>query len=274
MRLLAIFAVTLFVSLGLAHGAQAAPKAELWKKWASHDEASTITVDHGIWDKFLKNNVIADPEGLNRIDYAAVSSDDQTALEDYLQRLSATKVTALNRAEQQALWINLYNALTVMVVLDYYPVETIREIDISPGLFADGPWGKALIEIEGEQISLDDIEHRILRPIWKDPRLHYAVNCASVGCPDLLDRAYRVADMDATLTANAVAYINSPRGVDLSDGGVVVSSIYDWFEADFGGNEAGVLAHLKKYAKGGRLAALKKAVGIDGYVYDWKLNGR
>ena len=274
MRSLAIFAVTLFMSFGLAHGTQAAPKAELSKKWAAHDQASAAKVDHGAWDKFLRSHVIADPEGLNRVDYAAVSSDDQMALEDYLQRLSTTKVTALNRAEQQAFWINLYNALTVMVILDYYPVASIREIDISPGLFADGPWGKTLIQIEGEQISLDDIEHRILRPIWNDPRIHYAVNCASVGCPDLLDRAYRAADMDATLTANAIAYINSPRGVDLAEGGLVVSSIYDWFEADFGGNEAGVIAHLKKYANGERLVALKKAVGIDGYVYDWKLNGR
>jgi len=155
-------------------------------------------------------------------------------------------VSKLNRPEQQAYWINLYNALTVQVVLDHYPVETIRDIDISPGLFSDGPWGKKLVTIEAEPVSLDDIEHRILRPIWRDPRIHYAVNCASVGCPDLLARAYRTDDMDQTLTANAVAYINSARGVALKGGEVSVSSIYDWFEADFGGNEAGVLKHLRQ----------------------------
>ncbi len=97
--------------------------------------------------------------------------------------LAATSADRLRRAEQFPFWINLYNALTVKVVLDHYPVEIIRDIDISPGLFADGPWGKKLVTVEGEALSLDDIEHRILRPIWKDPRLHYVLNCAALGVP-------------------------------------------------------------------------------------------
>lgn len=87
-------------------------------------------------------------------------------------------------------------------------------------------------------------------------------------------RAYRTDDMDQTLTANAVAYINSARGVALKGGEVSVSSIYDWFEADFGGNEAGVLKHLRQYAEGSLRAALQNATDIDGYMYDWSLNGK
>ncbi len=258
--------------LGLAP-AHAAPKADLWEIWTAHDPASTTKVDHSAWDRFLKTYVQDNPNGLNRVDYGGVSPADRSALAAYLEGLSATPVATLNRGEQQAYWINLYNALTVKVVLDHYPVETIRDIDISPGLFADGPWGKKLTEVAGVPVGLDDIEHRILRPIWQDNRVHYAVNCASVGCPDLINRAYLAADMDAILTNNAKAYVNSDRGLWVEGGKVVASSIYDWFQADFGGTEKGVIRHLLTYAEGSRKAALEKSGDIDDYDYDWTLNG-
>ena len=137
--------------------------------------------------RFLAQHLRTGEDGIARIGYGAVSDEDRKSLDAYIAALAGHPGSrrALNRAEQQAYWINLYNALTVQVILDHYPVESIRDIDISPGLFADGPWGKKLVTIEGEAVSLDDIEHRILRPIWKDPRIHYAVNCASIGCPNL-----------------------------------------------------------------------------------------
>ena len=251
----------------------AAPKAEIWAKWTQNSPDSTQSVDHGPWDRFLKTYVKVDPKGLNRVDYAAITAADKKILVAYLQRLAATPVLSLNRGEQQAFWINLYNALTLQVVLDHYPVRSIRDINISPGLFSRGPWGKKLITVEGEPVSLDDIEHRILRPIWMDPRQHYAVNCASVGCPDLIAEAYTAQAMDRQLTAGAIAYINSRRGVRIEGEGIVVSSIYDWFQADFGGNEKGVIAHLLKYAEGSLKTALEKAPAIRGYDYDWSLNG-
>ncbi|MEX0694390.1 MAG: DUF547 domain-containing protein [Rhodospirillales bacterium] len=256
-----------------APAATAAPKPELWEKWTVHDPASTTVVDHQLWDRFLKSYVKVDPGGLNRFDYAAVDTGDRKVLQDYLGALGQTPVSSLNRGEQQAFWINLYNALTVQVVLDHYPVKSIRDIDISPGLFSDGPWGKKLITIEGEPVSLDDVEHRILRPIWKDPRLHYAVNCASVGCPDLVAEAYTARTMDSQLTANAHAYINSRRGVRIDGESMIVSSIYDWFQVDFGGSEKGVIAHLRHYARGDLKQALARAQEIEGYQYDWSLNG-
>jgi len=268
-----IAATCIFLFLLASFPVSAAPVKELWAKWAENDPNSTISPDHGVWDAFLKTYVKDDPAGLNRVDYAGVTDTDKNALAAYIKSLAATKVTSLNRGAQQAYWINLYNALTVQVILDHQPVESIRDIDISPGLFSDGPWGKKLIEIEGAPVSLDDIEHRILRPIWNDPRVHYAVNCASVGCPDLIARAYSAADMDRLLSENAVAYINSPRGVHLKGGEIVASSIYDWFAEDFGGTEKGVIAHLVQYATGARKAALEKATGIDDYDYDWSLNG-
>jgi len=271
-RLAAIACIFLF--LPAAFPVSAAPVKELWPVWAQNSPESTLSVDHGPWDRFLAAYVRDDPAGLNRVDYAHVTDADKAALARYLKQLARTPVTSLRRAEQQAYWINLYNALTVRVILDHYPVKSIRDIDISPGLFSDGPWARKLIVIEGEAVSLDDIEHRILRPLWNDPRIHYAVNCASVGCPDLAPRAYTPANMETMLNAGAAAYVNSPRGVDVdADRGIVASKIYDWFAEDFGGTEKGVIEHLLKYAAGTRKEALQKATSIDGYHYDWSLNG-
>jgi hypothetical protein len=167
--------------------------------------------------------------------------------------------------------VNLYNALTVRVVLDHYPVASIRDIDISPGLFADGPWRKPLITVQGEDVSLDDIEHRILRPIWRDPRIHYAVNCASIGCPDLQAEAFTAANTERLLEKAARDYINHPRGVRVDRSGVTLSSIYNWFASDFE-LDGGVLGHVRRYASADLRARLEGVETIDGYAYDWSLN--
>ena len=251
----------------------AAPASDLWPRWTTHDPASTLTVDHTAWDTFLSRYRSQNAAGVALVDYRAVTAADRQALDDYLQQLSSTPVDSLSRPEQFAYWANFYNALTVKVILDHYPVDSIRDIDISPGLFSNGPWGAKLVTVAGEALSLDDIEHRILRPIWQDPRIHYAVNCAAIGCPNLLPRALRPATLEADLETAARAYVNDPRGARVdADGDLVVSSIYDWFEEDFGGSEIGVLAHLRQYAEGPLADALAGRTRIDGDDYDWSLN--
>ncbi len=158
------------------------------------------------------------------------------------------------------------------VVLDHYPVDSIRDIDISPGLFADGPWDKKLVEIEGESVSINDIEHRILRPIWRDPRIHYAVNCASIGCPNLQPPAFTAANTDALLAAAAQAYVNHPRGARVEDGKLIVSSIYVWFQDDFDGTDAGVIRHITRYADAVLQSQLAGVTSINTHEYDWRLN--
>lgn len=249
-----------------------APKASLWDHWDAHDDTSDNSVDHSAWDQFLKAYVVVSDDGVNRVAYGSVTPDDQAALDAYIKLLAATNVTRLSRAEQLPYWINLYNALTIRVILDQYPVESIRDIDISPGFFADGPWDKKLVDIEGEQVSLNDIEHQILRPIWQDPRIHYAVNCASIGCPNLLPQAFTAANTDQLMDEAARGYINHPRGVKDDNGQVVVSSIYAWFTVDFGGDEAGVIAHLKRYANAKTAALLENSEALED-AYDWSLNG-
>jgi hypothetical protein len=158
------------------------------------------------------------------------------------------------------------------LVLERYPVKSIRDISLGGGLFTVGPWGAKLVAVKGERLSLDDIEHRILRPLWRDPRIHYVVNCASVGCPDVPPAPLTGANAEATLDAAARAYINHPRGANVRDGRLTVSSIFRWYREDFGDSEAGVLAHLRRYAAPGLAAQLKDVRGIDRYEYDWSLN--
>jgi hypothetical protein len=249
-----------------------APSANLWPRWEKNAPKSRESINHSLWGNLLSRHVRKSNRGVNLVDYRGFSAADRTMLADYIAILTGVSISQFNRDQQLAYWINLYNALTVQVVLDHYPVDSIRDINISPGLFTIGPWDKTLISIEGEDLTLNDIEHRILRPIWRDPRIHYAVNCASIGCPDLRDRAYPATGIDKLLDQAATAYVNDPRGVSVVDGKVSVSKIYDWFIEDFGGSEETVLHHLQQYAAP-ELAARLEAIGkLSNEHYDWSIN--
>ena len=189
----------------------AAPKADLWPRWEKHDPANKQKVDHSAWDTFLKKYIVAPhPSGINRVNYATVAPEDRTALANYVKSLESVAVSGYSRAEQRAYWINLYNAKTVELILTRFPVKSIRDINISPGLFSSGPWGAKLMTVEGEKLALDDIEHRILRPIWKDNRIHYAVNCASLGCPNFQPAAFTAENTEVLVGARRQGIRQSP----------------------------------------------------------------
>lgn len=250
-----------------------APSAKPWPLWERHDPNSSRKIDFSAWDALLKRYVRPGPDGVNRVDYAAFAKQDKAALDNLIADLTGLPISGYNRSEQFAYWVNLYNAVTVQVILDHHPIESIRDIDISPGLFADGPWDRELVTVEGEALSLNDIEHRILRPVWRDPRIHYAVNCASIGCPNLAMEAYEAGRLEEMLETAATAYINDPRGVSIAGKKVTVSKIYDWFQEDFGGSTATVLAHLKRYAAPALAEQLEAIGDIEDARYDWSLNG-
>ncbi len=254
---------------GVAH---AAPKSELWERWLPHDENSTISVDHSTWNTFLSKYVVFGKDGINRVAYNWIAGGEKTELYRYIRELSRVEVTKLSRAEQRAYWINLYNALTVKTVSDAGEVASIRDIDISPGLFSNGPWGKELVTVEGENLTLDDIEHRILRPIWQDPRIHYALNCAALGCPNLWGIAVTADDAERYLNHGAQSFINHPRGARVENGKAVVSSIYKWFGEDFGDSDATLIDHLKQYASYDLATALDGVTTVAFDDYDWTLN--
>ena len=233
----------------------AAPKSELWPRWQTHNAENREVIDHSAWGIILKKYLVTSqlptessaPVGINLMEYGGVSKIDYDLLKIYLTTLEGISISSFSRPEQRAFWINLYNAATVNLILEHYPVESITNISFS--FFSFGPWDEELLTIEGEELSLNDIEHRILRPIWQDPRIHYALNCASIGCPNLQPLAFTAKNTDSLLETGASEYINHPRGAKTEDKKLWLSKIFEWYQDDYGGNEAGVLIHIQKYAK-------------------------
>lgn len=270
-RSFALGVVCLFV-VSFAMIANSAASPELMPMWDSSNESSTEDIDHSAWDYLLEKYVDDEHEsGIHRFDYGRLksSTDDLDRLKSYMLMLTNLDPRTYSKNIQMAYWINLYNALTVWVVTNDYPVESIK--DIKSGLFTYGPWEKELITVAGQSLSLDNIEHNILRPIWQDPRIHYAVNCASLGCPNLAVIAFRADNLEAMLNKGATEYINHERGVQVVDGDLHVSSIYVWFQEDFGGNVQGVIDHLRKFARPELATALGGFKNFE-HDYDWKLN--
>lgn len=232
------------------------------------------------YDGLLAGYVAKSADGINRVDYRRWKGNeaDTLALKDVIRQQEAVRVSAWATPQQFVYWSNLYNAVTLDVVLDHYPVASIRDIK-SDGVWLDpkaysGPWVAKRVTVEGQTLSLDDIEHGILRTKFKDPRVHYAVNCASLGCPNLRPRPWHAETLVDDLEQAARDYINHPRAaIVTNDGKLTVSSIYRWFVQDFGGSDAGIISHLRKYAApdlGRRLAQIKS---ISSDRYDWTING-
>lgn len=244
---------------------QFAPKSALVDaRFETSDEASSVIVDHAAWGRFLGAYVVESPGGVNLVRYKAVTADDKAALGAYIGALEATDTAALSRNEQLALWFNLYNAATVKLILDNPGIASIQDIK--------KPWDRPVATVKGRPLTLNEIEHGIIRPIAKDARIHYAVNCASMGCPNLARAPFTGADLGAQLDAAARAYVNHPRGVSVSKGKATASKIYGWYRDDFGKDDAAVLAHVRQYADQGLAESLKGVSKISSYGYDWALN--
>ena len=238
--------------------------------WKKNNSQSNKKITHQAWNDFLQK-YIQEKDGIHLLPYARVSVKDKKKLQDYIQFLEGVRITEYHFQEQKAYWINLYNALTVQVVLQNYPVDSIRSIKLS-SVFIPGPWRKKLVVVEKRALSLDDIEHQILRPIWKDNRVHYAVNCASIGCPNLQKEAFTRENIEALLEKGALEYIQHSRGVHFKEDELIVSSIYKWFEEDFSGSREGVLEHLSFYSTSSMKKKLKGYSKKLKYNYDWSLN--
>jgi hypothetical protein len=256
-----------------AHGgARPVAAGQSSSRWQRHDPGSSFTVDHTAWAGLLQRRVRPSRDGINRVAYAAMENEDRAVLDAYLSRLADTPVSALQRSAQLAFWVNLHNALAVRLVLRHYPTASIRDIGVTAGPPADGPWAKKLIHVEGQPLSLDDIANGILRSLWNDPRVNYAICCATLGAPNLAMTPLEPAMLDRQLDAAAIAYVNHPRGVSLPEGRLRVSSLYVWYQHDFGGSQRRVIKHLMAYAAPQLAMQLRGRSSIDEHGYDWQLN--
>ena len=263
--------------IGLAIASVSPVRAEADPVFAAYAKGSAASVDHAAFDALLKTYVAPDANGLNRVDYKAFKASGHAKLKAYLGALETVDARTLDRPEQFAFWANLYNAKTIDIVLARYPVKSIKDINLGGGLVAavtGGPWKAKSLRAMGRDLSLDDIEHGILRPLFKDPRVHYSVNCASVGCPNLGREAFTGAKLETQLNDAAKAFINSPRGIRVAGNQVTASSIYSWFQSDFGGSAQGVLDHARRHADPALKQKLKDITTIAEFAYDWSLNDK
>jgi hypothetical protein len=225
---------------------------------------SEQTVDHSLYGDLLNRymqNALVDYEGLNQ---------EEGKLDQYLQMLSKLQPAELPRNEQFALYINAYNAYTIKLILENHPVDSIKDI----GGLLKSPWKMRFCNIGGEILTLDEIEHDILRPRFKDPRVHFAINCASRSCPPLLSEPYQGRLLDQQLEASARSFINDSRESRLEGNTLYVSKIFKWFEEDFDGDVIGFFLRYAGEDLRDRLLAHRDQIEIEYLDYDWTLNAK
>jgi hypothetical protein len=227
--------------------------------------AGTTPPSHQIWDQLVKAHV--KPNGM--VDYKGFIRD-KNKLESYLKLLSdnAPDRKTWSKNQQLAYWINAYNAFTVKLIVDNYPTKSIR--DLGPKLkipLIKDVWHYRFFKIGGVESSLDEIEHSILRKEFDEPRIHFAINCASVSCPPLLNEAFVAEKLEAQLTKVAVAFINDPIRNKITSDHAQISSIFSWFQGDFT-KKGTLIDFLNRYST----VKIKSNARISHLDYNWNLN--
>ncbi len=220
-------------------------------------------ISHDTWDSLLQKHVT--DEGW--VDYKGFIQDS-SKLNKYLELLSANHPNDQfwSRDERLAYWINAYNAFTVKLIVDNYPVKSIK--DIKNGIpFVNTVWDIKFIEIEGENYDLNNIEHGIIRPRFDEPRIHFAVNCASVSCPKLLNEAFTGKQLDEQLDKAAKDFITGSDKNQISPNQLKLSKIFTWYGGDFTKNGS-LIDYLNKYAD----QKINANADIEYLDYNWNLN--
>ncbi|MBT8218496.1 MAG: DUF547 domain-containing protein [Bacteroidia bacterium] len=220
-------------------------------------------IDHTEWSELLASHVGED----GWVNYKGIKADTER-LETYLRKLEDNHPNpeTWSRNQRLAYWINVYNAYTVKLIVDNYPVESIK--DIKKGIpFVNSVWDIEFIEIEGERYTLNNVEHGILRPKFDEPRIHFAINCASYSCPVLRNEAYTADQLESQLTEAAQLFLSDPRRNQISSEKPKISRIFSWFKGDFTKNQS-LIDFLNKYSE----HQLRTDAKVDFLDYDWSLN--
>ena len=229
-------------------------------------------LDHSAFDALLRAHVTG--EGL--VDYDAFARSGE--FRGYLEELGRASLEGRGEAERLAFWINVYNAWTIEQVNRHGERESIRNIRKTLGVLPlKGPWSERMVRAAGRRLTLDEVEHEIVRKEFREPRIHFALVCAAVSCPPLRREAYAGPRLDAQLEEQARAFVRSPdkNRVDGASGSVFVSPIFVWYRGDFGGSDAGLGRYLARYWPDGKEQDLLRSgkLRVRETAYDWSLNG-
>ena len=231
--------------------------------FAASTHADEFDHDHSIFTELLKDVVVVDGYQ-SRVRYSQLENR-QTQLEAYLAQLASVsqqQFDAFEPDQQLAFLINTYNAYQLKQVIDHYPIESIKDV----GSFFSSPWSKEFFTLFGQPASLDHVEHGLIRTIFTEPRIHFAVNCASISCPPLMPEAFVADRLDTQLETATFNFLMDVDANRLEGNTLYVSKIFDWYEQDF---PQGVIPFVAKY----RPEWIKNGEPDLGYTgYDWNLN--
>lgn len=212
--------------------------------------------NHANWNTLLSKYV--NSEG--KVNYKALKNEE-AKLNAYILELQKEKLSSLKTISQKkAYWINAYNAFTVQLILKNYPVNSINDIQLGDKKVFDFPW----IELHGEKLSLNDIENKKIRAEFSDPRIHFALNCASISCPVLWNKAFTAENVEAALTQLTKQFLADQSRNKIQAQSLQLSAIFDWYASDFGK----VREFIQKYSK----VKIKQNAKITYLPYNWKLN--
>ena len=262
-----------FTGLILSSNCCAGPTITVGRNVAVGERVSVGKIDHSGWDALLKKYV--DERGY--VDYAKwkATTAHQKTLDDYILQLSAAAFPAnATQEEKLAFWINAYNAVTVKGILREYPTTSIR--NHTAKLYGYNIWKDLQLLVGGKAYSLEGIEHEVLRKMG-EPRIHFAIVCASIGCPRLLNQAYTAEKVDEQLTLNAQAFFADPKkfNADPRSGTIQVSPILSWFASDFGEDTTAQMKAIAPYVPTAAQGLAKSGRASVSYLdYDWGLNDR
>jgi hypothetical protein len=226
--------------------------------------------DHSKFDHILKTYV--DAEG--RVDYNGIAGDP--AFREYMTSLENAKADHLSRDGQLAFWINAYNAVTIDKVIKWKPKKSVRETFVPRVWTGTKFFTSRQNTVAGQRLSQDDIEHEILRKKFKDPRIHFAIICASSGCPILPQIAYTAENVQSRLEEETRKYLHSKRGlqIDYVENTMKLSKLFDWFAGDFKSKSGSVANFIKPYLDQRAVAFLDRMPKLSYIPYDWALNAK
>lgn len=229
------------------------------------ENASAAPVDHSAFDRLLKKYV--NEKGL--VNYKGFKSE-MKAFDQYLDMLSKNPpASSWSKKEEMAYWINAYNAFTIKTILKHYPVQSIKDIGSKIQIpFVNTPWAEKFFAIGGEKMSLDNIEHGTLRKKFDDPRIHFALVCASISCPRLRNEAFTAEKLDAQLDDQGEEFLNNSAKNKISKDQARLSKYFDWYKGDWNNNGQSVVKWVNKYST----TDITSNTKIEYLDYNWNLN--
>jgi hypothetical protein len=218
-------------------------EAEKPKFMISHDKFDALL------SKYVSSNGDVDYKGLK---------NDVSKLQVYLNELTSIQLASLSKNEKLAFWINAYNAYTIKLIIDNYPVNSITDLE------GGKPWDKKWIMLDGKTLSLNNIENDIIRPQFNEPRIHFAVNCAAKSCPPLLNKAWTASNLESNFVTQTKKFINNPQFNKVTEKSIEISKIFEWYGEDFGD----IFTFFNKYSDTNVSPSAEKKF----LEYNWALN--